>query len=335
MKTERIVLAKRPEGIPSDEVFRYETVELDEPNNDEIQVEAIYISVDPYMRGRMDDSESYVQPFQLDEPLSGHIVGKVVQSKADSFEKGDMVMGQLPWQKVSNVSAQNINKITQTDIPSYLYLSVLGMTGQTAYHGLLKIGDPKEGETVVVSAASGAVGSVVGQIAKIKGARVVGIAGGTTKTKYLTEQLGFDASVDYKADDFSEQLAQAVPDGVDVYFENVGGNVADEVMKHLNQFARIPVCGAISGYNNEEIEFGPRIQPILIKSQALMKGFIVANYADDFTNASKNLAQWVSEDKIKTKTSIVEGFDNLPNAFRNLFTGDNFGKQVVQVSNNL
>ena len=335
MKTERIVLAKRPEGIPSDEVFRYETVELDEPNNDEIQVEAIYISVDPYMRGRMDDSESYVQPFQLDEPLSGHIVGKVVQSKADSFEKGDMAVGQLPWQKVSNVSAQNINKITQTDIPSYLYLSVLGMTGQTAYHGLLKIGDPKEGETVVVSAASGAVGSVVGQIAKIKGARVVGIAGGTTKTKYLTEQLGFDASVDYKADDFSKQLAQAVPDGVDVYFENVGGDVADEVMKHLNQFARIPVCGAISGYNNEEIEFGPRIQPILIKSQALMKGFIVANYADDFTNASKNLAQWVSEDKIKTKTSIVEGFDNLPNAFRNLFTGDNFGKQVVQVSNNL
>lgn len=207
MKTESIVLAKRPEGIPSDDVFRYETIEIDEPGNDEIQVEAIYISVDPYMRGRMDDSKSYIQPFQLDEPLAGHIVGKVVQSNADTFEQGDYVLGMLPWQKYTNVSAQKVTKITQRDIPLYLYLSVLGMTGQTAYHGLLKIGQPKEGETVVVSAASGAVGSVVGQIAKLKGARVVGIAGGTTKTKYLTEQLGFDASVDYKADNFSEQLA--------------------------------------------------------------------------------------------------------------------------------
>ncbi|MGY3480346.1 NADP-dependent oxidoreductase [Staphylococcus cohnii] len=335
MKTESIVLAKRPEGIPSDDVFRYETIEIDEPGNDEIQVEAIYISVDPYMRGRMDDSKSYIQPFQLDEPLAGHIVGKVVQSNADAFEQGDYVLGMLPWQKYANVSAQKVTKITQRDIPLYLYLSVLGMTGQTAYHGLLKIGQPKEGETVVVSAASGAVGSVVGQIAKLKGARVVGIAGGTTKTKYLTEQLGFDASVDYKADNFSEQLAQAVPDGVDVYFENVGGHIADEVMKHLNQFARIPVCGAISGYNDKSIEHGPRIQPILIKSQALMKGFVVANYADDFKQASQLLAQWVNEDKIKTKTSIVEGFENVPIAFRNLFTGDNFGKQVVQVSDNL
>ncbi|AQM41431.1 MULTISPECIES: NADP-dependent oxidoreductase [Staphylococcus] len=335
MKTESIVLAKRPEGIPSDDVFRYETVEIDEPSKDEIQIEAIYISVDPYMRGRMDDSKSYIQPFQLDEPLAGHIVGKVIQSNADGFEQGDYVVGMLPWQKHTNVSAQSVTKITQRDIPLYLYLSVLGMTGQTAYHGLLKIGQPKEGETVVVSAASGAVGSVVGQIAKLKGARVVGIAGGTSKTEYLTDQLGFDASVDYKADNFSEQLAQAVPDGVDVYFENVGGHIADEVMKHLNQFARIPVCGAISGYNDKGIEHGPRIQPILIKSQALMKGFVVANYADDFKQASQHLAQWVNEDKIKTKTSIVEGFENVPNAFRNLFTGDNFGKQVVQVSDNL
>ncbi|MGO2076994.1 MAG: zinc-binding dehydrogenase, partial [Staphylococcus equorum] len=161
------------------------------------------------------------------------------------------------------------------------------------------------------------------------------IAGGPEKTTYLTETLGFDASVDYKADDFSEQLAKAVPNGVDVYFENVGGLIADEVMKHLNQFARIPVCGAISGYNDTTIEHGPRIQPILIKSQALMKGFIVANYADDFANASKQLAQWVQEDKIKTKTSVMNGFEHIPEAFRNLFTGDNFGKQVVQVSDNI
>ncbi|SIN58834.1 NADP-dependent oxidoreductase [Mycobacteroides abscessus subsp. abscessus] len=266
--------------------------------------------------------------------MNGHIVGKVTESNADGFNKGDIVTGTFPWQKVVNVKAKHAIKVTQTNIPLYLYLSVLGMTGQTAYHGLLKIGQPQEGETVVVSAASGAVGSVVGQIAKLKGAHVVGIAGGKEKTNYLTESLGFDEAVDYKADNFSEALSKAVPNGVDVYFENVGGTVGDEVMKHLNQFARIPVCGAISGYNNTEIEYGPRIQPIIIKSQALMQGFIVANYADDFANASKELAQWVQQDKIKTKTSVMEGFDNVPEAFRNLFTGDNFGKQVVQVSDN-
>ncbi|RIM20675.1 NADP-dependent oxidoreductase, partial [Staphylococcus cohnii] len=254
----------------------------------------------------------YITPFQIDEPLSGHVVGKVIASEADGFDKGDVVTGQFPWQKLSNVPAKHVIKVSNTDVPLHLYLSVLGMPGQTAYHGLLKIGQPKEGETVVVSAASGAVGSVVGQIAKLKGAYVVGIAGGPEKTTYLTETLGFDASVDYKADDFSEQLAKAVPNGVDVYFENVGGLIADEVMKHLNQFARIPVCGAISGYNDTTIEHGPRIQPILIKSQALMKGFIVANYADDFANASKQLAQWVQEDKIKTKTSVMNGFEHIP-----------------------
>ncbi|MGK3148817.1 NADP-dependent oxidoreductase [Staphylococcus shinii] len=335
MNTERIVLAKRPEGIPSDDVFRYETVEVEEPKQDEIQIESLYISVDPYMRGRMDDSESYVAPFQLDEPMNGHVVGRVTVSNVDGFTKDDIVTGTFPWQKIVNIKAKHAIKVSQTDIPLYLYLSVLGMTGQTAYHGLLKIGQPQEGETVVVSAASGAVGSVVGQIAKLKGAHVVGIAGGSEKTNYLTEELGFDAGVDYQANDFAEQLAKAVPNGVDVYFENVGGTIADEVMKHLNQFARIPVCGAISGYNNTEIEYGPRIQPIIIKSQALMQGFIVANYADDFPNASKELAQWVQEDKIKTKTSVEKGFDSLPNAFRNLFTGDNFGKQVVQVSDNV
>ncbi|MEP9852374.1 NADP-dependent oxidoreductase [Staphylococcus aureus] len=335
MNTEQIVLAKRPEGLPSDEVFRFETVKINTPHIDEIQVEALFISVDPYMRGRMDDSESYIKPYQIDAPLSGHVVGKVIESKAKDIEKGDIVTGHLPWQKISNVEAKHVNKISYTDVPLHLYLSVLGMPGQTAYHGLLKIGQPQEGETVVVSAASGAVGSVVGQIAKLKGAYVVGIAGGPEKAKYLTDELNFDVSIDYKVDDFSEQLASALPNGVDVYYENVGGAIGDEVMKHLNQFARIPVCGAISGYNDATIEHGPRIQPTLIKSQALMKGFIVANYADDFANASKQLAQWVQEDKIKTKTSVMNGFENLPKAFRNLFTGDNFGKQVVQVSDNI
>ncbi|MCD8871343.1 NADP-dependent oxidoreductase [Staphylococcus gallinarum] len=332
MKTERIVLAKRPVGLPTDEIFRYETVEIGQPGDNEIQIEALYISVDPYMRGRMSDSESYVQPFKLDEALNGHVVGRVTESNHDHFETGDIVTGGLPWQKVVNISGDKVIKVSNTEVPLYLYLSVLGMPGQTAYHGLLKIGEPQEGETVVVSAASGAVGSVVGQIAKLKGAHVVGIAGGPEKTAYLTETLGFDVGLDYKDEDFATALSEAVPNGIDVYFENVGGDIADEVFKHLNQFARIPVCGAISGYNDTEIEYGPRIQPTLIKSQALMKGFIVGNYADDFKQASQDLAQWVIEDKIKTKTTVEEGFENLPQAFRNLFTGDNFGKQVVKVA---
>lgn len=283
MNNQQVVLAKRPQSIPQDDVFRFETIETREPHAGEVQVESIYVSVDPYMRGRMNDTKSYVQPFQVNEPL-------------------------------------------------HLYLSVLGMPGMTAYTGLLQIGQPQSGETVVVSAASGAVGSVVGQIAKIKGAKVVGIAGGKQKTTYLTDELGFDAAIDYKQDDFAQQLEAAVPDGIDVYFENVGGAISDEVFKYLNRFARVPVCGAISAYNNEKDDIGPRIQGTLIKNQALMQGFVVAQFADHFKEASEQLAQWVSEGKIKFEVTIDEGFDNLPSAFRKLFTGENFGKQVVKVA---
>lgn len=330
METEQIVLAERPEGVPSDETFRTETVELSDPQANELQVQPLYISVDPYLRGRMNDTKSYVEPFKLDEPLTSHIVAKVVQSQSDDYSEGDMVVGQMPWMKMINIAADKVNKITNTDVPLYLYLSVLGMPGQTGYQGLLNIGKPQEGETVVVSAASGAVGSVVGQIAKIKGDKVVGIAGGPEKVNYLTEELNFDEGVDYKADDFAQQLENAVPDGVDVYYENVGGPVSDEVFKHLNTFARIPVCGTISNYNDEEQDQGPRLQSTLIKSQALMQGFVVAQFSDHFEEGTKQLAQWVQEDKIKTKTSVVDGFENIPEAFRQLFTGDNFGKQVVK-----
>ncbi|MBJ6299049.1 zinc-binding dehydrogenase, partial [Staphylococcus aureus] len=212
------------------------------------------------------------------------------------------------------------------------YLSVLGMPGQTAYHGLLDIGQPKAGDTVVVSAASGAVGSVVGQIAKIKGCRVVGIAGGDKKVNYLTETLGFDAGIDYKKEDFAEALAQAVPDGIDVYFENVGGTVGDEVFKHLNRFARVPVCGAISSYNHPEADIGPRIQGTLIKKQVMMRGFLVSEFANAFKEASEQLATWVQEGKIQSQVTIEDGFENAPHAFKNLFTGDNFGKQVIKVT---
>lgn len=334
MKNEQLVLAKRPEGLPGDEVFRFEETDIKKPDSNELLIESVYISVDPYMRGRMNDTKSYAKPFNIDEPLNGHIVGRVVESNADGFKENDIVTGRLSWKKYNTTAAENVSKVPSTDVPVHLYLSTLGMTGHTAYGGLLNIGKPKEGETVVVSAASGAVGSVVGQIAKIKGAKVVGIAGGTEKVNYLTETLGFDAGVDYKADDFKDRLAEAVPDGIDVYFENVGGTVSDEVFNHLNRFARVPVCGAISSYNSKE-DNGPRVQQKLIKSQALMQGFLVAQFEDDTENTSKQLAQWIQEGKIKSEVSIAEGFDKLPEAFRNLFTGDNFGKQIVKVSDSL
>ncbi|EHC9964477.1 NADP-dependent oxidoreductase [Staphylococcus pseudintermedius] len=297
MNNEQIVLATRPKGVPQDDVFRFETIDVKAPEAGEIQIESIYISVDPYMRGRMNDTKSYIQPYALDEPLKGHIVGKVQQSNHEQFSVGDYVTGILPWRRINTVSGESVTRLDVRDVPLYLYLSVLGMPGMTAYTGLLQIGKPKANETVVVSAASGAVGSVVGQIAKIKGARVVGIAGGEKKTAYLTNELGFDAAIDYKSSDFATQLEAAVPDGVDVYFENVGGAVSDEVFKHLNQFARVPVCGAISSYNADVEELGPRIQGTLVKNQALM-----------------------------------QGFDQVPTAFRKLFTGENFGKQIVKVA---
>lgn len=334
MKNEQFVLAKRPEGLPEDDVFRFEETDIKKLGNNELLIESVYISVDPYMRGRMNDTKSYTKPFSIDEPLNGHVLGRVVESKADGFKENDVVTGGLSWKKYNTVSADAVNRVPSADVPLHLYLSTLGMPGHTAYGGLLNIGKPKEGETVVVSAAAGAVGSVVGQIAKIKGARVVGIAGGSKKVNYLTETLGFDAAVDYKADDFTDKLAEAVPDGIDVYFENVGGSISDEVFNHLNRFARIPVCGAISSYNTKE-DNGPRVQQKLIKSQALMQGFLVAQFEDDAENTSKQLAQWIHEGKIKSEVTIAEGFDKLPEAFRNLFTGDNFGKQIVKVSDSL
>ncbi|EKO0831376.1 NADP-dependent oxidoreductase [Staphylococcus pseudintermedius] len=316
MNNEQIVLATRPKGVPQDDVFRFETIDVKAPEAGEIQIESIYISVDPYMRGRMNDTKSYIQPYALDEPLKGHIVGKVQQSNHEQFSVGDYVTGILPWRRINTVSGESVTRLDVRDVPLYLYLSVLGMPGMTAYTGLLQIGKPKANETVVVSAASGAVG----------------IAGGEKKTAYLTNELGFDAAIDYKSSDFATQLEAAVPDGVDVYFENVGGAVSDEVFKHLNQFARVPVCGAISSYNADVEELGPRIQGTLVKNQALMQGFVVAQFSDYFKEAQEQLSQWITEGKIKAEFTIDEGFDQVPTAFRKLFTGENFGKQIVKVA---
>lgn len=334
MNNQQIVLAERPKGMPENDIFRYESIDTKRPESGEVLIESVFISVDPYMRGRMNDAKSYAAPFELGKPMNGHIVGRVVESESEDLKPGSVITGVLPWKLYNTVAAESVTEVPSVDVPLHLYLSTLGMPGQTAYGGLLKIGEPEKGETVVVSAASGAVGSVVGQIAKIKGARVVGIAGGQDKVKYLTETLGFDAGVDYKREDFKENLSESLPEGVDVYFENVGGALSDEVFKHLNRFARIPVCGAISAYNSTE-DIGPRIQQTLVKTQAKMQGFLVAQFADDAESTARQLAEWVKQGKIHTEVSIEEGFENLPKAFRNLFTGGNFGKQIVKVSDAL
>ncbi|RIN65263.1 NADP-dependent oxidoreductase [Staphylococcus simulans] len=333
MENEQIVFAQFPDGLPDEQTFRYEPAEIIEPKQGEVLLETAYLSIDPYFRNGMIKGASYVTAFKIDQPIWGRGLAKVIQSKGNTVKEGDIVRGLFEWKRYNTMPAEDLEVLNvDDDIPVHWYLGALGATGQTAYHGLLEIGQPKAGETVVVSAASGAVGSVVGQIAKIKDCYVVGIAGGKAKTQYLIDELGFDDAVDYKKENYAEALAKAVPNGVDVYYENVGGTVANEVFKHLNSFARIPVCGSISNYNDKEISYEPAVQPILIKNQALMQGFLASQFKDDFERAEKDLAQWIKDGKLKTKTSLVKGFGNTPSAFRALFTGKEIGKQIVQVS---
>ncbi|MGD2407142.1 NADP-dependent oxidoreductase [Bacillus subtilis] len=331
---QQIQLARRPQGIPVHEDFRFKTIPVPEPKQGEVLVKTLYVSVDPYMRGRMQDTKSYVEPFALDEALSGGVIAEVV-SDGNHLKKGDIVIGNLSWQEFSAVSESALRKIDTSLAPASAYLGILGMTGLTAYFGLLDIGRPKEGETVVVSGAAGAVGSTVGQIAKIKGARVVGIAGSDEKIDYLKQELQFDEAINYKiADDIQKALQNACPDGVDVYFDNVGGPISDAVMNLLNEFARIPVCGAISSYNaeSEADDMGPRVQSKLIKTKSLMQGFIVSDYSDRFSEGAKQLAQWLKAGKLHYEETITEGFENIPDAFLGLFKGENKGKQLIKVS---
>ncbi|WP_416043029.1 NADP-dependent oxidoreductase [Bacillus halotolerans] len=331
---QQIQLARRPQGVPVHEDFRFETIPVLEPKQGEVLVKTLYVSVDPYMRGRMQDTKSYVEPFALDEALSGGVIAEVV-SDGDKLKKGEIVIGNLNWQEYSAVSESAVRKIDTGLAPASAHLGILGMTGLTAYFGLLDIGRPKEGETVVVSGAAGAVGSAVGQIAKIKGARVVGIAGSDDKIEYLKNELQFDEAINYKtADDIQQALADACPNGVDVYFDNVGGPISDAVMNLLNEFARIPVCGAISSYNaeNEADDMGPRVQSKLIKTKALMQGFIVSDYSDRFPEGAKQLAEWLRDGKLHYEETITDGFENIPDAFLGLFKGENKGKQLIKVS---
>ncbi|WP_077328364.1 NADP-dependent oxidoreductase [Virgibacillus siamensis] len=333
LQNQQIILAKRPSGMPAAEHFSFQDAPIANPEDGQVLIQTLYISVDPYMRGRMNDEKSYVTPFKLNEPINGRIVGKVLQSESDQLQVGDNVVGMLDWKKYNVTSASNVRKIEETGAPLPAYLSVLGINGLTAYFGLLDIGQPQKEETVVVSGAAGAVGMIVGQIAKLKGTRVVGIAGTDAKTDFLKNELGFDDTINYKTtDDISKAIAASCPNGVDVYFDNVGGPISDGVMNHLNDFARIPLCGAISSYNRTDGDLGTRIQPKLIKSRSMIKGFIVGDYSDRFGEGMRDLSTWLAEGKLNYRENIIEGFENVPDAFLGLFKGDNLGKQLVKVA---
>lgn len=327
-----ILLQKRPVGKPKLSDFAIVSEEKPQIQSGELLLKTNYVSVDPYLRGRMSDSKSYVASFQLQQPISSGIIAEVVESQHSGFSKGDFVSGLLEWKEYQKSTGTGLVKIDTTKAPQSAYLGILGMTGLTAYLGLSEIGKPQKGETVVVSGASGAVGSVVGQIAKIKGCRVIGIAGTDEKVELLTQKFGFDHAINYnKTDNITEDIAKACPNGVDVYFDNVGGAISDAVLLHINKFARIVVCGAISVYNETSAPKSISVQPFLVKNSALMQGFIVNDYASKFHEALKQLSTWLADGKLSYIETIVEGFDHIPQAFIDLFDGKNKGKMVVKI----
>lgn len=327
-----ILLDKRPVGKPTLNDFKFVERSVAELAAGEVMLQTTYVSVDPYLRGRMTDAKSYVAPFQLNEPVQSGLIAKVTETKNPAFQVGDYVSGVLDWSEFNVSDGKGLLKVDPDAANLSAYLGILGMTGLTSYLGLTKIGNPKAGETVVVSGAAGAVGSVVGQIAKILGCHVIGIAGSDEKVELLKSTFGFDEAINYKTiTDMTKAIADAAPHGVDVYFDNVGGEISDAVLFNMNKFGRIPVCGTISSYNATEISIGPRLQWILVKNSVLMQGFIVSNYADEFPAAIAQLTQWVKEGKLTYKETVVNGFDNIPQAFIDLFEGKNEGKMIVKI----
>ncbi|MBT9392643.1 NADP-dependent oxidoreductase [Hymenobacter sp. NST-14] len=331
MKTNTILLASRPQGEPTEAQFQFETRELPALKSGEVLLKTRYVSVDPYMRGRMSSAKSYVAPFEVGQPIAGGVVAEVVESQDAKLPVGSIVVGNLPWQQYSVAPAAQLNRVPADQAPISYYLGLLGMPGLTAYFGLLDICQPQQGETVVVSGAAGAVGTVVGQLAKIKGARVIGTAGSDEKVAYLKE-LGFDEAINYKTADVAQALAAAAPNGVDCYFDNVGGPITDAVYDLLNKHARIALCGQISTYNATEVPTGPRPEGKLLKTSTRLQGFIVSDYLPQWPEGVKQLTEWYSQGKLRFEETVTEGFDQIPAAFLGLFKGDNTGKAVVKVA---
>jgi len=331
----RITLASRPEGEPTAANFGLDEQPIPEPGDGQILCRTIYLSLDPYMRGRMSDAKSYADPVNVGDPMCGGTVCQVVKSNHEKFRGGDIVLAYTGWQDYAVTNVEGVMKLNPEQAPISTALGILGMPGMTAYTGLMNIGKPKDGETVVVAAASGPVGGLVGQIAKIKGCRAVGIAGGPDKCAHVVDNLGFDACLDHRGDDLAGALAEACPDGIDVYFENVGGAVADAVYPRLNLFARVPVCGLIAQYNATDLPPGPNKLPLLMRDvltkRLAIRGFIVTDFLDQWPQAAGEIAGWLREGRVKYLEDVVQGLENAPAAFMGLLQGKNFGKLVVQV----
>ena len=330
MNNKQVVLASRPQGAITPENFRIVETPIAKPGLGEVLVKNEWLSLDPYMRGRMSDAKSYVKPVEIGEVMTGQTVGEVIESQDAAFKPGDKVLTSLGWQALGVAKAADLHKVDATRVPASYYLGVLGMPGITAWFGLHEIGQPKEGDTLVVSAASGAVGSVVGQLGKIAGCRVVGIAGGKAKCAYIRDELGFDAVVDYKAGNFETDLAAAVPKGVDVYFENVGGAMLDTMLGRMRLFSRIVVCGLIAEYNATEPYGYKRLRSILV-NRIKMQGMIVFDWKDRYGEAIKGLAGHLASGRLKYRESVVEGLENAPQGLIGLLKGENFGKQLVRL----
>lgn len=333
----RVLLNSRPEGAPTPGNFRLDEVDVPVPGDGQVLLRNLYLSLDPYMRGRMSDAASYAPPFSIGAPMGGATVSRVVASQRNDLVEDDLVLGYAGWQDFALSDGSGLTKLEPGLSHPSLALGVLGMPGFTAWHGLLAIGEPKDGETVVVAAASGAVGSVVGQIAKIKGCRAVGIAGGADKCRYVVDELGFDACLDHRDPGFKDKLAEAAPDGIDIYFESVGGAVFDAVLPLLNVHARVPFCGLVSGYNDAQPLAGPDRLPLvartLIEKRIRMQGFMISDhYGPAYKAFQDQMSAWTSSGQVKHREDITEGLENAPEAFIGLLKGKNFGKAVVRIA---
>jgi len=336
IRNKQVIFAKRPHGEPEDDCFRIQESEIPELTDNQILIRVCWLSLDPYMRGRMNDVKSYTSPMAIGDVMTGESTGIVIKSTSPDYVVGDRVAAHMGWQThiVANADDPRLMKVDLANGTLSAHLGVVGMPGRTAYFGLTEVGKPQPGETLVVAAASGAVGSAVGQIARIKGLRVVGIAGGHKKCRYVKEELKFDACIDYKAGNLATELAAACPNGIDIYFENVGGEVTKAVAPLLNDGARVPICGYVSSYNDEDISKAVTPFHILgaLENPPEHRFFVVTEWHDRWVEATRLLGSWVSEGKLKYKESIGEGIENAPEPFRGRLKGKNFGKQLVKIS---
>jgi len=335
-RNQRILLAARPQGEPKLEDFRFDEQSIPDPAAGEVLLRVVYVSLDPYVRGRMNGGKSYAKPLELGDVIEGRTVARVLASRNPAFAEGDWVLSRAGWQTHALSNGDGLRKLDLNVASATAWLGVLGMPGLTAYAGLLTIGQPKPGETVVVAAATGPVGSAVGQIARIHGARAVGIAGGPEKRRALLEEFGFDVALDHRSPTFEQELEEATPKGIDVYFENVGGHVLRAVLPRLNDFARIPVCGLIAHYNQSAPPTGPDLTPDLLmrilRQRLTFRGFIVGDFADQQAAFERDTLRWIGEGRLKYREDIVDGLHACPQALVGLLRGANFGKLVVRLA---